>query len=84
MICPRTPDIRVRRVLEVVDMRHNSANDNRNEHTGENEKASQITDKRKETVHEEDDKAAQPGADNEADERMPSLRHEAGMHEGVH
>lgn len=84
VILPGAPDIRVGGIGEIIDMRHDSTDDNGDKHTTQNEDHSKVTDIRKELVHEEDDAAAHPGANDEADEDVPRLGDEAGMHEGVH
>lgn len=65
-------------------MRHHGTDDDSDQHTGKNEEHAKIPDVREEAVHEEHNAAAHPGADDEADERVPGVRHEGRMHERVH
>lgn len=65
-------------------MRHDGADDNRHKHACEDEKATEIADVGQESVHEENNTAAHPGTDDEADENMPRLRDKAWVHERIH
>lgn len=83
-ILPLTPDEVVARIRLAVDMRHGRTHDNGDEDTSKNEKHAQVADVREDPVQEEDNAAAEPGANDETDEDMPGLRFKTGMHKRIH
>lgn len=83
-ILPFAPDKVVGRIWLAVDMRHDRADDDRDEDTSEDKEHAQIADVWQNAVQEQDDAATDPCADDETDEDMPGFRDEAGIHESVH
>lgn len=65
-------------------MGHAGADNDDDEHTGQNEEPPEVVQLREEAVHEQDDRAAQPCADDETDENMPCLHLKSGVHKRIH
>lgn len=84
LVGPRPPDVVIGGVRESVDMGHNGTDDDGNEDTGKDEETADVPDIRKDSVQEEYNATAHPGADDEAYKDMPRLRDEAGVHERIH
>lgn len=83
-IGPLAPDEVISCIRLAVHMGHNRADNNGDKDTSQDEEHAKIADIRKNAVHKEDDKAADPRTDDEADEELPSLRFKTGVHERVH
>lgn len=83
-VLPFVPDKVVGRIRLAVHMRHDRADDDGDEDTGEDKEHAQVANVGKDSVQKQDDTAAQPGADDEADEDMPGFGFKARVHERVH
>lgn len=84
VVLPTAPDIFACGIASALDMGHDRTHDDGDQHTGQDEEHPKITDMREKPVHEENDAATKPCADDEAHKDMPCLRDEAWMHEGIH
>lgn len=65
-------------------MRHHSADNNGDEHAGQDKERSEVSDMGQEPVHKQDGATAHPGADDHADENVPRLGSETRVHESIH
>jgi hypothetical protein len=65
-------------------MGHAGTDDDGDEHTGQDEESSEVVHLRQEAVQEQHNGAAKPCADDEADENVPRLQLEPGMHQRIH
>lgn len=83
-VLPLAPNKVIARIRLAIHMRHDRTHDNGDEDTSKDEKHTQVTNIREDPVQEENDTAAEPGADDEADEDMPRFWFEAGMHKSIH
>lgn len=81
---PTAPDKFIRGIANTIDMGHHSANDDGDEHTGQDEHHAQVPDVREGAVREENGGAADPRADDEAHEHVPWLGGEVGMEQSIH
>lgn len=84
LVIPLLPYIVVGVVGGTVDVWHDSADNDRDENTSEDEEHASITDVRQDAVQEQNDAAAHPGADDEADEDLPGRQFEVGVHQRIH
>lgn len=83
-ILPFAPDKVVGRVRLTIHIGHDCTDDDGDEDTGKDEKHAKISDVREKPVQEKDDTAADPGADDKADEDVPRLGLKTGMHKRIH
>lgn len=81
---PGPPNILVRGIRDAVDMGHAGADNNGDENTGQDEEPSQVVQLGEEAVQEQNNRAAQPGADDEADKDMPGLHLKSWVHQRIH
>lgn len=83
-ILPFAPDKVVGRIRLAIHIGHNCTDDDADEDTGKDEKHAKVSDVREKPVQEKDNTAADPGADDEADEDVPRLWLKTGMHQRIH
>ena len=83
-IAPCLPDILVGHVPITIDVRHDGADNDGDEHPRQDEKHTEVSDIRQPAVHEQDNGTADPSTDQEPDKDIPGLGNEARVHQGVH